>query len=299
MASAGQPVFIVGAPRSGTSLLYKLLCLHPDSAWVSNWLRRAPRLHSLAVLNRLAGRAEGLRTKVWFGADGDSAYAYGRKRSPAHRAFPQPVEGEPLFRTFDLPEASTQVDPSRRQLALRHAVADVTKRAGGRVFVSKRIAHNRRLSLLHGIFPGARFIALTRDGRAVAESLSRVDWWPTSHVWWYGDTPLAWEEQGGDPWELCARHWVNEIEAIENGLAQLPAANVLQLRYEDLIEQPVATLGTVSDFCRLPRLSRWRRAFERVRLPDNNERWRRNLGDAAGRVEALQADWLRKCGYLP
>ena len=34
-----------------------------------------------------------------------------------------------------------------------------------------------------------RFVVLVRDGRAVAESLSRVDWWETNHVWWYGGTP--------------------------------------------------------------------------------------------------------------
>ncbi|MBV9253816.1 MAG: sulfotransferase, partial [Actinobacteria bacterium] len=37
-----QPLFLVGAPRSGTSLLYKALCLHPDAAYISNWVNRFP-----------------------------------------------------------------------------------------------------------------------------------------------------------------------------------------------------------------------------------------------------------------
>jgi hypothetical protein len=34
--AAAGPLFLVGVPRSGTTLLYKLLCLHPDVAYISN-----------------------------------------------------------------------------------------------------------------------------------------------------------------------------------------------------------------------------------------------------------------------
>src|SRR6266542_2501848 len=116
------PLFIVGAPRSGTSLLYKLLCLHPRAAWISNWGRRAPGQPALAMLNRLAPRLPATRRRAWFGADGGNAYAY---------------------------------------------------------------------------------------------SLSRVDWWEDGVVWWYGQTPRRWREEGRDPWELCALHWVRELAAVE------------------------------------------------------------------------------------
>ena len=36
------PVFLLGPARSGTSLLYKLLCLHRDVAFISNYVARAP-----------------------------------------------------------------------------------------------------------------------------------------------------------------------------------------------------------------------------------------------------------------
>src|SRR6266542_3077460 len=127
------PLFIVGAPRSGTSLLYKLLCLHPRAAWISNWGRRAPGQPALAMLNRLAPRLPATRRRAWFGADGGNAYVYGRPR--------------PLVEAF----------------------------------------------------PRARFVNLIRDGRAVAYSLSRVDWWEDGVVWWYGQTPRRWREEGRDP----------------------------------------------------------------------------------------------------
>ena len=75
------PLFIVGAPRSGTSLLYKLLCLHPQAAWISNWSRRAPGVAAVAGFNRVALRFPATRRSVWFGSDAANAYVYGRRRA--------------------------------------------------------------------------------------------------------------------------------------------------------------------------------------------------------------------------
>ena len=30
-----KPIFLIGVPRTGTTLLYNILCLHPDLAWFS------------------------------------------------------------------------------------------------------------------------------------------------------------------------------------------------------------------------------------------------------------------------
>ncbi|HEX6444976.1 MAG TPA: sulfotransferase [Streptosporangiales bacterium] len=297
MESARPPVFLVGAPRSGTSPLYRLLCLHPDSAWVSNWVRRTPHLPAVASLNRLAGRMRRLRRSVWFGEAAEAA-APDRQRTLLERLFPQPVEGEPLFAAYDIPESSDATDATRRQTSLRRAVEEIVRFGGGRVFVSKRTAHNRRLPLLHAVFPDARVVAVTRDGRAVAESLNRAGWWPESTVWWYGDTPLTWEERGRDPWELCATHWVREVEALERGLAAMPPAQVLSVRYEDLVADEAATLARIGEFAGLPDGRQWRRALAAVRRPHDDDGWRDRLGDAVEKVESIQAGWLRKYGYL-
>lgn len=289
MGSACPPVFVVGAPRSGASLLYKLLCLHPDSTWVSNWVGRMPHLGPLASLNRLAVRADRLRHSTWF-RPGD--------RPPLARAFPRPVESGALFSAYDVPASSDADEATRRQTSLRRAVGDLVRYGGGRVFVSRHASHGRRLPLLHAIFPQARIVVVQRDGRAVAESLSRADWWPGSHVWWYGDTPRAWEEKGGDPWDLRARHWVREVEAVEHGLDRMPAETVLHVRYEDFTADPTATLERVGEFAGMPAGRRWRRAVGRVDLPVADDGWRTRLGDAAARVEDVQAGWLRKYGYL-
>ena len=301
VASLPPPVFLVGPARSGTSMIYKLLCLHPETAWISNWLARAPAVPALAALNRIAPHAPHARRRVWFGADGSNAYVYGRRREIRDRLFPMPHEGEPVYAAAGIPEFGG-MGPGTADAAaaarLRATVDAVRRASGADVFVNKRIANNRRIPLLLRAFPDARFLSLVRDGRAVALSLSKVNWWPDSHVWWTGGTPARWAAEGGDPWELCARNWVEELHAMESGLAEVPDGQVLSLSYEAFLDEPVPTLQRLADFAGLAPSRSWDRSVRSLGFPDRNEVWRTRLDDEAVRtITAIQSDDLRKHGY--
>lgn len=293
------PLFVVGAPRSGTSLVYRALALHPDAAWVNNYQRRLPSATALAALNRVAARRPRTRHAVWFGADGDNAYRYNSKRSLAERFFPQPVEGEPLFELCQVPEAYDGAPVTERQRRLPALLAKTTRRSGGRVLISKRIGHNRRIALLHKLIPQAKFLDVTRDGRAVAYSLSRVDWWPEMPVWWLQDkTPKQWAAEGNDPLELCARHWVEEVRTIETGLAEVPAEQVLRIRYEDLVADPDRVLGSVAAFVGLdPDNAQWRAELSKVSFPNKNAAWTAQLPPEQQAALAPLNEQLTAMGY--
>ena len=313
------PLFIVGAPRSGTSLLYKQLCLHPQAAWISNWARRAPGLPALALLNRLAPRLPGARRTTWFGADAANAYVYLRRRRLAERLFPMPVEGEPVYRHCGVPEDPTAPDAAGGAGAawthapaapaapawspgavgrLRGGFAAIGRWSGGRVLVSKRIANNRRIPLLAAAFPAARFVDLVRDGRAVADCLSRVVWWEEGVVWWYGGTPRRWREEGRDPWELCALHWVRELAAIRDGLAAVPAGQRIEVRYEELVQAPVETAARIAAFAGLPPDQGWTAELAQLRYPASKiDAWRERLApEALACIERIQRDDLQRLG---
>lgn len=287
------PLFILGAPRSGTSLLYRALALHPDAAWISNYGRVATALPEIAVLNRIAARLPDRRRQVWFGKDGDNAYRYGGGRSLLDRAFPQPVEGEPVFERRHVLQGLDRTSCSARQLRLRSDLERLTRAAGGRVLVSKRIGHNRRIGLLSEIFPDARFLVMARDGRAVARSLLSVDWWPDSHIWWFGGTPRLWVDCGGDELELAARHWVREVEAIESGLSLIPVHRVLRVNYEQLVASPYDVLESARRFAGLTPDPAWELELRQVQFPNRNP----TTGEADQRVTAIQSSTLRALGY--
>ncbi len=294
----GRPLFLIGPARSGTSLLYKSLCLNAEAAFISNWLRRFPGLPALAVLNRLPRRLPTLQRRVWFGGN-SNAYAYGRARSWFERSFPAPVEGEPVFARCGIAETSGAQPSQAQGAALARTFATLLRHSGGRTVVCKRIANNRRIPFLARTFPNARFVAIIRDGRAVAYSLSRVDWWETSYVWWHGGTPTEWREEGGDPWELCARYWVEEVRAIEQGLAVIPPSSILRIAYERLVHEPIESLMRIATFGGLPLDPRWIRQLQQLRFPNMNEAWRSELDpDVVRRIERVQDDELTRYGYI-
>ena len=293
------PLFLVGAPRSGTTLLYKALCLHPDVAFISNWGRRAPGLPALALLNRVPRHLPEARRAAWFGPGAANAYAYGRRRPLWERLFPAPVEGEPLYRHCGVGEDAHGPPDPEVAARLRRSFAAVQRFAGGSLLVSKRIANNRRVGFLAAVFPEARFVHLVRDGRAVAFSLSRVDWWQDDVVWWYGDTPRRWADEGGDPWELCARHWVRELAVVEEGLAAVPESQRLEVRYEDLVDAPIAGVQRVAAFAGLAADPGWVDELGRLGYPNRNEAWRDKLpSDVRARIEELQLVELRRLGLV-
>jgi Sulfotransferase family len=295
-----DPIFIVGPARSGTSLLYKTLCLHPDAGWVSNWVARFPGLIPLAALNRVAHVMPGRASRVWF-AGGANAYVYGKPRRLTDRLFPMPVEGEPVYRAAGAGAAGAADAASHDRAGerLRRVFGRIRAFGGGSVLVSKRIGNNQRIPFLARAFPTARFVEVVRDGRAVAYSLSRVDWWADCVVPWYGGTPSDWQAEGRDPWELCARHWLEEMEAIRTGLRVVSEERILRVRYETLVSDPLTTLGAIAAFIGLPADERWTTSLRALAFPDRNEAWQKQMETSAvDLITSVQRKQLEALGYL-
>jgi hypothetical protein len=86
--------------------------------------------------------------------------------------------------------------------------------------------HIRKISSIREAVPGAKFLIMVRDGRDVAASfLKRFESADTGRRRWVRDTSIALNER--------------------------TAEDVLVLRYEDLIVDPIASLRSVCDFARL------------------------------------------------
>ncbi len=258
---------VVGAPRSGTSLVYRALCCHPDAAWISSWVVRRPGAWWLAALDRVPRAAPAWRQRAWF-PDGGRAYVYDRPRSLVDRLLPSPVEGEPVFEWCGVPESDDGLLPPTRATLAVH-LRRIGRADGGAVLISKRIGHNRRIGWLEAQLEAPRWLHVVRDGRDAARSLASVPWWPTTDLWWWGGgTPADWAATGRDPQEATHRHWAAEIGAIEAGLRFVDPERQVTVRYEDLVVDPAEVLRTAAAACGLdPGAKRWLHAVAQLPMP--------------------------------
>jgi Sulfotransferase family len=300
-SDAGQAganvAFLVGAGRSGTTLLYKLLCLHPDVAYISNYDIRFPWLPA-KLISLLSARSGDAKVRAWFKSGGN---AYIVSRPWLKKFVPTPVEGEDVFARSGVPlfpSPGYEPDPhSGRELQTRFERMRTSRKA--QIIVSKRTANNRRLPQLDTIFPNARYVHLIRDGRAVAHSLSRVEWWE-DHVLWWGDgrTAAQMERDGEERLSICARNWVRELEIIRRGLADIAPQRILEVRYERLLADPRGELGNILSFLELAHVDEFQAAVSALRLSNRPESWAtRWTADQLAHVLREEQPLLSELGY--
>lgn len=295
--SRGEHVaFLVGAGRSGTTLLYKLLCLHPQVAYISNYENRLAwfpgGLPARAVSRRLDAKLH-----AWFNRGGN---AYFIDRPWLKKLFPTPNEGEALFRASGVPLFPKPGELPDRATAerLRRRFERMRRRANAAVFLSKRTANNRRIPYLSTVFPAARYVHLVRDGREVTQSLSAVEWWDGHTVWWDGRTPVEMERSGESRLSICARNWVRELEELRAQLQAIPPGRLLELRFEDLLREPIVQLERVVRYLGLEFTQQYHAAIASLQLRPVRARWGSEWDDQ--QLETVLREtrpMLRQLGY--
>lgn len=293
------PVFIIGAGRSGTTLVYKLLCMHPNIAWISNYVARIPALGVLSIMNRFTLLTKKVRHSVWFGKKSN---AYLSERGAFTRMFPMPVEGESVYARCNIPtfpKDSWRITKNQIK-CLRSAFEKIRNYQKCTLVLSKRTANNRRLPQLIKAFPNARFIHVVRDGRAVANSLINVKWWMDHKVWWWDEkTPKQWEAEGKSPIALAAMNWVEEVQAIQAGLTHIPPGHVLQIRYEELPNNHRKKLEECNSFMRLKKNTGWLDEVGSITIMDNNLLWKNNLSKNEKEIlTRIQRSKLEELEYI-
>ena len=295
-----SPVFLVGAPRSGTSLLYKALCLHPDVAYISNWVNRFPSMPQLAWANRLAARLPAAQRRVWFGG-GDAAYVYGRTRPAWSAPFPCRSRASRSTAAAGVPEAVDGAVPS---------AASRTEALGAHVRPAAEVGRRpRRRQQAHRQQPphppaGRRLPrGAVRGARARWPGRGRVA--ASRRLVAREPALVARRHDGGGrrrgrcrPWELCAEAWVEEAAATRAGLASVAPDRVLSTTYEQFVGAPDHVLDDVARFAGLDTTDGWRRRRAFVRFPDRNQAWRSELPPAAvATIERVEAAALAAHGY--
>jgi hypothetical protein len=204
-----RPIFIVGHPRSGTTLLRFLLSSHPrihipEETGFIPFLIKKSQIDTDLSLTQVIGIVEriGELNHLWRDMVTDIPAFYG--------ALPEPTLPHVLDALY------------RQQIA----------EYGATRWGDKTPVYVRYISTLDRIFPSAQFIHVIRDGRDAA--VSARDKWPDRRL--YMDT------------YYLLRNWVKNVETGQTTGRCLGPGRYLEVYYERMVQEPKQTLERVCEF---------------------------------------------------
>lgn len=204
------PFFVLGAARSGTTMLRLMLNRHSRLAipFESHFLRQ---IFAELPANRPLEPHEAERMA-------------------------ELVVGEKNFRSWHLDGAEVRRELIRRAPAPLAGLVDALFRmeiagSGKPRWGDKTPMYYSCWRQLMALFPGSRLIHIIRDGRDVELSLERVGW--------HGPTARD-----------RARYWQERVEMARDAARELGPERNLIIRYEELVLDTRATLEAVCEFLR-------------------------------------------------
>jgi len=248
---SGPPIFVVGCPRSGTTLLRMMLDAHPDVAV-------PPESHFIPQVWRA-------RRRYQRGGIVNVERLMNDIRSTARvRAWSVPDERvRARIDGLDRPTISEVVT------AVYMAYAD---QEGKTRWGDKTPGYSLDIPLLARLFPEARFVHLVRDGRDVAMSFIEVI--------------------GPKNFIEAAEVWTHRVRIARRDGSRLGPRRFIEVRYEDLIAEPDATLGQLCSLAGVEFSPEMLRYSERVdgSVPEGERRIHRHLSKPV--TKGLR-DWRR------
>ena len=189
MSDDASPVFLVGATRSGTTLLRLMLDHHPE----------------------ICNFGEFEYAVRWF--DG--------QRPPHMTNYHRHLELDRVFRKH-----GWQIDPQLDYVHLVRSFLQQAVNCHGKPIGGATV--HTRFDCLPLIWPQARYVHLVRDPRDVARSSIHMGW--VGNVW-YG-----------------TEYWLEPVARWQQLQRTLPDSRWLQVRFEDLIQDPQGELTRICEF---------------------------------------------------
>lgn len=236
-----DPVFILGHWRSGTTHLHNLLALDDRFAFPTSFECFAPH-HCLLtdriypkLVSRLLPRTRTI-DDVAFGyempqEDEFALVALGAPSPIWSLAYPYDTTGQAYLTLRDIPEPERE----KWQGLLLQFLRLVTFRHQGKPLILKSPPHTARLALLARMFPRARFLHIVREPCVVFAST--VQTWRTLR----GVNALV--KPSPPAVEAYVLRTLNQMyEGFETARNALQPGRFHQLRYEDLVRDPLTTL---------------------------------------------------------
>lgn len=233
-------LFVVGLPRSGSTLLTQLLAASGRFAYPTNVLAR------FYANLYIGSRIERLLAKVLPCIEPSYGSSFGRTSEWAAPnefgffwAHHFPVEDHHEMSPTELAAVDTK--------AFLRELAGLEAACGLPVFMKGMIV-NYNLTFLYDLLPMAIFVRMKRDYVSVAHSLlfSRQSFFGTTKAWW-SCKPRNWRELAEleDPAEQVVAQIQSIERALDSAFAVIPKENQVSIDYNDLCEDPHAQVRRI------------------------------------------------------
>jgi len=292
------PVFIVGHWRSGTTHLHELMSCDDRFAWSSTYECFAPH-HFL-----LTG---GLLPKfLWF------LLPSKRPMDNMAAGFERPQEDEFALVALGAPTPYTRmafpnnepefvellnmkdVDPdvmSRFQNCMKWFLKALTFKKKKRLIL-KSPPHTGRIGVLAEMFPGARFVHISRDPRALFPSNMRL--------WKSLDVAQALQKPNHDELdEMVFSFFETMYEGYERQRVEIDDAHLLEIRYEDLVADPVGQVQAIYEKLELGDFEKMKPTLQTYL--DSQKSYQPNVHELAPEIEEKIKDrwggYMERFGY--
>jgi hypothetical protein len=264
-----RPIFIVGAPRSGTNIFYRTFARHPDLAWISNITKKVP---SSLWLTRLI-----------------MLFRHDHRPTEANNVWQKFTRGD------DEALGRDDVGPGARTY-LRRVLQNNLRIFAKPRFVNKCPGNSVRIDFLKEIFPDAVFIHILRDGRAAAYSILRSRQGHSGAYW--SVKPPGWRSLLNVPLvDASALQWKMTVEAVLESAGKLPPEQFMEVRYEEFVARPAEVFRRVGSKCGLV----WQDELLReitVGIDNRNYKWQTELQEAdMQKLNGLLGTFLDELGY--
>jgi hypothetical protein len=266
------PIFIVGAPRSGTSLLRNLLYSHPQ----------------------LFFRSETQFIPAFY-----RVYGNPRSRSQALKLAKKMVKMEWISRWEENIDVNKMAEQGTFAGLVDNMFMQVARREGGSVWGDKTPHYVRDIETLREIFPAARFVHIIRDGRDACLSQLKANFGPRTIYcaaeYWKKCVEAGLQSENHVPanqlmsvrYEELLLDTEKEMRRVCDFLdlpfeAAVCIPTPVSLRYRKPIFRKVAiSYGTVDKL-----------------VPTNSQKWKREMSHTDRVIfESIAGDLLERLGY--
>lgn len=236
------PIFIIGSPRSGTTLLYQLMLNNFDLAYFSNFIAEQVEHPVAAALLQKSFREDGIESD------------YTSENGQTRGEFGPSEFGEFWYRWFPrFPDIYVQADvlPKKILNEIHREIMGISSIYNAPMLI-KNTFNSMRIAPLIEAFPQGTFIVCRRDPQYIAQSLlkGRIDLFGNKNTWWSLPPKEYNQIKEHYGWEQVAEQVHYIYKSILQDQNRYGSERFFQVDYAEICRNPNRILAGISDFLR-------------------------------------------------